>query len=186
MVQQHRLPWLGLSRGRGARGCVGSAPRRPQYCDTTLPAAGSPEKRRGTPFRAGNHCGPAGEPSGPADRQRGFLAPLVRRARRLRGALGRDRRGRRVRLPAHRLRFHRRHDDHAAAAADGPVRRLHRRHRRADGAARHADRRGRQHGDHVAGAGDPGASATARQSGTWRSPASSTASAGRPTIRCGG
>ena len=105
--------------------------------------------------------GQAGQPPGLADRQRGFLAPLVRRSRRVHRPLGGDSRSRRLRLPAHRFAVHRRHDDHAAAAADGSVRRLPRCHRRTHGAAHHADHRRRQHGDHIADSGDPGTSASA-------------------------
>ena len=55
---------------------------------------------RETSFARNRRGAPSRRAPGLADRQRGFLAPVVRRARRVHGALGGDRRGRRVRLPA--------------------------------------------------------------------------------------
>jgi hypothetical protein len=75
-MQQHRPPGPVLSSGReralGRTRVNGMAHRRPRYCNSSLPAAGLPAERRGTSFRAGNNCGPAGQAPGLADRQRGF------------------------------------------------------------------------------------------------------------------
>ena len=72
-----------------------------------------------------------------------LLAAVVRRHDRLDRALAGDGRHGDRRLPADRLGLHRRHDHHAAPAADGPVRRLPRRLRRTVRPAADAGRHGR-------------------------------------------
>src|ERR1043166_10204300 len=60
----------------------------------------------------------------------GLPAAVVRRLHVVRGALARNAGGRFVRLPGHQLGLRSRHADHAAAAPDGPVRRVSWRRRR--------------------------------------------------------